>query len=195
MSENVSFGLMSRGVYISFILCLALLKPVKAQYLEVDTAQFIEWSDELYLSWEDYQLKKSKRSNEEGGVALTSVFHSVRGGIIKGEPRFEVKVLFVKKDSWTTDPTNIVLLAHEKLHFDIAEMFGRKIRKQIADLYDRGERDLKIYNKYVKILLGDFKRFSSNYDKETRHGSDSEEQKAWFDLVYSELDRLKLYSR
>lgn len=163
-----------------------------AQYLKVDTTAYIEWSDDLYMSWKDYRFR-GRRHTEESGMALTSVIHSVRGGIIGDEPRFEVKVLFVKKDSWTTDSTSITLLAHEKLHFDIAELYGRKIRKQIDELFRNGERDLKIYNKYVKLLLADFKRFSQDYDRETRHGKDFDEQKAWFEVVYSELDRLKVY--
>ncbi|WP_286757075.1 DUF922 domain-containing protein [Roseivirga sp. UBA838] len=166
----------------------------KAQFLTVDTTAYIEWSDNLYLSWKDFRFRKQK-SKEERGLALTSVTHSIRGGIFNDEPRFEVKVLFVKKDSWTTDSTSIALLAHEKLHFDIAELYGRKIRKQISELHKRGERDLKVYNKYVRQLLADFKRFSLNYDKETGHGRDSERQNEWFELVFSELERLKQYSQ
>ena len=178
----------------SFLLiaCVCFHSKVSAQYLEVDTAAYLEWSDDLYVSWKDYQFREQLLADDVG-MALTSVIHSVRGGIIKGAPKFEVKVLFVKKDSWTTDSTSITLLAHEKLHFDIAELYGRKIRKQIDELIKRGERDLKIYNKNVKQLLGDFKRYSHNYDKETRHGKDFDKQKRWFDAVYSELDRLKVY--
>lgn len=174
------------------ILLLGKGATLSAQYLEVDTASYIEWSEDLYLNWQDYVFMKFGRE-DLSGMALTSVKHSVRGGIVGGEPKFEVKVLFVKNDSWTTDSTSITLLAHEKLHFDIAELYGRKIRKQIDELFKRGERDLKIYNKYVRQLLADFKRFSHNYDRKTRHGRDFDEQKVWFDNVYSELDRLKLY--
>lgn len=184
----------SLSVLIWIMLLLPMGKGGKlfAQYLEVDTASYIEWSENLYLNWQDYVFMEFGR--EDGsGMALTSVKHSVRGGIVGGEPKFEVKVLFVKNDSWTTDSTSITLLAHEKLHFDIAELYGRKIRKQIDELFKRGERDLKIYNKNVRQLLGDFKRFSHNYDKETRHGRDFDKQKVWFDNVYSELERLKLY--
>lgn len=179
-------------VVIGMLMAFGFNSKVQAQYLKVDTTAYIEWADDLYMNWKDYRFRE-RRHSDDSGMALTSVIHSVRGGIIKDKPRFEVKVLFVKKDSWTTDSTSITLLAHEKLHFDIAELYGRKIRKQIDELFKQGERDLKIYNKYVKQLLGDFKRFSQNYDRETRHGKDFDQQKAWFDVVYSELDRLKVY--
>lgn len=175
-------------------LLLILSNSLEAQYLKVDTTQFIEWSDDLYLNWKDYRFRN--RQNRSGnGMALTSVKHSIRGGIIGGEPKFQVKVLFVKNDSWTSDSTDIVLLAHEKLHFDIAEMFGRKIRKQIMELFKQGERDMSTYNKYVRILLGDFKRFSADYDKATDHGRNLDEQRKWFEIVFSELQRLKPYSK
>lgn len=168
------------------------VSEAKAQYLEVDTTAFIEWSEDLYMNWADYRFRNYSK-DDGSGMALTSVMHSVRGGIIKGQPKFEVKVLFVKQDSWTTDSTSITLLAHEKLHFDIAELYARKIRKQIDQLFKDGERDLKVYNKYVKQLLGDFKRYSHNYDSKTRHGRNIDEQKVWFESVYSELERLKDY--
>lgn len=183
---------LSKVLMTLVFLGLVYKKELSAQYLEVDTTRYMEWSDQLYLSWKDYGFRPYKKQ-QDLGIALTSVFHSVRGGIIEGEPRFEVKVLFVKEDSWTSDSTSITLLAHEKLHFDIAELYDRKIRKQIDDLFKGGERDLKVYNKYVKQLLGDFKRFSQNYDRQTRHGRDFDQQKLWFDKVYSEMDRLKAY--
>lgn len=188
MLKSFSRLLFTFALFISF----GVVENAQAQYLDVDTASYIEWSNELYLNWNDYRFK-NRGNKDGGGMALTSVRHSVRGGIINGEPRFEVKVLFVKEDSWTTDSTDIALLAHEKLHFDIAELYGRKIRKQIDDLFNRGEHNLKIYNKYVKQLLGDFQRFSRDYDSKTQHGKDFDQQKRWFEIVFSELDRLKVY--
>lgn len=164
----------------------------QSQFMVVDTDKYIEWSDTLYLKWSDYKYRSS-RGKKYPSMALTSVFHSVRGGMKAGKPNFQVKVLLVKEDSWTSDSMNIHLLAHEKLHFDIAEVYGRKIRKQIAILGNRGSKDLSEYKRYIKYFLNEFKRTSLEYDKETEHGQDFQVQLKWFNVVSSELQRLHEY--
>ena len=175
------------------LLPVLLTNFVQAQgFLKVDTEKYIEWSDSLYLKWSDYQYRPNQTGKFKSN-ALTAVFHSVRGGVIKGKPEFQVKVLFVKEDSWTTDTLNIALLAHEKLHFDIAELYGRKIRKQIQAISKKGVSDMSEYRKYIRYFLNEFKKVSIIYDKETEHGNIPEEQARWFEFVSSELQRLHKY--
>ncbi len=165
---------------------------VRAQFLQVDPTKFIEWSDTLYLKWSDYEYRPEK-APKRGSMALTSVFHSVRGGIEDGKPNFQVKVFLVKDDSWTSDTLNLPLLAHEKLHFDLAELYGRKIRKEIEILGKRKVTDLSEYKRYIKFLLNDFKNVSLAYDKETEHGRKPQSQEKWLSFVLSEMQRLHEY--
>ncbi len=178
--------------HLTYILVFLLsLSPVHGQFLEVDRDKYIEWSDTLYLRWSDYVLRSVANKNQSS--ALTSVFHSVRGGMKNGQPNFQVKVLFVKEDSWTTDDQSLPLLAHEKLHFDLAELYGRKIRRQIALLGKDGTTDLAVYKRYIKYLLNEFKKVSTDYDKETRYGNLASQQEKWLNYVSNELKRLHEY--
>ena len=166
---------------------------VKAQsFLKVDTAVYLEWNEERRLTWEDYEVRKNP-SSQSGSLALTTVFHSIRGGMKNGRPNFQVRVLYVKDKSWTTDDTNSRLLGHERLHFDLAELYGRKIRKQIDILGRREVSELKVYKANIDALLNEFKRKSLNYDKETEHGRILLEQEKWSKLVNIELIRLEKY--
>lgn len=176
-------------LFLVFIQCLQLSAQT---FLKVDTAQFIEWKNAKRLSWENYQIKKLQKGSGEL-FALTSVIHSVRGEVTDGKPNFEVKVLFVKKDSWSTTDQNSALLAHEQLHFDLAELYGRKIRNDIEALGKGNEQDLKVYKRRITILLAQFKARSIEYDNETVHGQEIEEQKEWEMYVNSELKRLKKF--
>lgn len=54
--------------------------------------------------------------------------------MIKGLVRFDFANLFLKKASWTKNNTNLVLLQHEQIHFDIAEFHKRLL---IGLLYTR----------------------------------------------------------
>lgn len=159
-------------------------------FLEVDTTEYIEWQEERPLGWSDYQFK---RMASKEAYALTTVFHSIRGGMKKGKPNFQVRVLYVKKESWTTNNTSSALLNHEKLHFDLAELYGRKMRRQIEILGRRGEKSMKVYKANIEELLNAFNRRSLDYDKETDHGKLAEPQLEWHDYISSELHRLKKY--
>lgn len=153
----------------------------------------IEWQEASRLDWQDYELRNSK-SDGESMFALTKVFHSVRGGMKAGKPNFQVKVLFVKKGSWTTTYANSRLLAHEQLHFDLAELYGRKLRSTIASLGRQEIQDLKIYKARIERLLDEFKSKSLSYDEETIHGRIPEKQQEWQAYVAHELNRLSKYS-
>ena len=175
-----------------FILLSNLLIAQRGRFLNVDTIQYIEWNVERPLSWSDYVLRP-RESAFGDSFALTSVTHSIRGGISKGKPNFEVYVLFVKAQSWTSDSTDMALLAHEKLHFDIAELYARKLRKQIEAMGEQGVTDLKEYRKKIKYLLDQFKIKSSDYDEETVYGRIAEKQEEWQIYVSSEMQRLHKY--
>ncbi len=150
----------------------------------------IEWNETRPLVWKDYPMIKLRGGKK--GLALTSVKHSVVGKMENGGPDFDVKVYFIDKDSWTTDSTNQNLLAHEQLHFDIGELYRRKIQQKVKRLRDTGEKQKAIYRYAIKKLLSDFRIFSREYDKVTRHGTLSSEQQKWKNKVGEELNRLHL---
>jgi len=188
---NRLFGKVRRKIILFTILFCALAARAQG-YLNVDTTEYIEWNEQRPLSWSDYRyIPQEGRGN--GVYALTTVFHSVRGGIKNGKPNFQVKVLYVRKKSWTTTLGNAELLAHEKLHFDLAELYGRKIRKQLASLEQQGEARMKTYKANIERLLNDFKITSKTYDEETLHGKIAEAQQEWEEYVSYELARLNKY--
>ena len=164
------------------------------EYLEVDSTKYIVWDEDRPLTWDDYPVIGVDASPDFiNNNALTAVTHSVRGGIVKGEPNFEVYVLFKIKDSWTTSREDPQLFAHEKLHFDIAELYGRKLRKQIAAMGGQKVMNLSEYRRKIKFLLDEFKIKSMDYDEETGHGSLLDKQIEWQNFVSSEMQRLHKY--
>lgn len=157
---------------------------------EVDSIYLdLEWKVGRPLTWDDYRLKVFK--SNRGQLAITSVKHSVRGELNNEIPDFEVKVIFVVNDSWTTDKTDTLLLAHEQLHFDIGELFRRKIVKRINGLRKQGEKQKAIYRYVIRKELSEFRNYSKNYDKSTKHGVLKAEQKKWEMIVWEELKRLQ----
>ena len=89
---------------------------------------------------------------------------------------------FYKKQSWSiSKDTN--LLNHERLHFDIAELYARKIRKRFSELKEIKEQRYSVYwNEYSKLWKA-CRVFQKQYDLETNHGAKQPENDKWISKV------------
>ena len=81
-----------------------------------------------------------------------------------------------------------------QLHFDIAELFARKMRKEIALVRLKNkvvkEND---YRRIHKFLFKQYLIFQNKYDLETKYSKKVDIQKEWVDKIAMELQLLKNY--
>ena len=77
-------------------------------------------------------------------------------------------------------------LAHEQLHFDIAEAFARRHAVELAAIEGRGDTrqaarvDLaRRHKERLEAVLQELFAFQDRYDLETDHGSRKKKQKKW----------------
>lgn len=179
-----------RKVRKAIALSVALLALFNAESLKSQTGldpTLIEWSAERPLQWNDYPYTRFRKARYS---AITSVKHSVKGYIRNGLPEFDIKVYFDLKESWTADTLDMNLLNHERLHFDIGELYRRKIESRIKVLQSKKEKRAGIYRAEIKNILIEFNSYSQEYDKESDNGRDKEQQLKWQTLVSEELKRL-----
>ena len=154
-------------------------------------ASLIEWKQHKSLNWRDYKFRSLKNRRIKSEVAITTIRISARGYLTKGIPDFTVKTLFVKEESWTSDSTDVNLLRHEQLHFDIGELYAQKIRVKINELKAAGKTSPKEYRAEIKNLITIFKSYSGQYDRETAHGTDRERQSVWQERIRGLLQNNK----
>ncbi len=85
-------------------------------------------------------------------------------------------------------------LKHELIHFQINEIFVRKLRCYILN----GKFSYYNFNSILSDLLKEYRYFShalnKNYDKITNHGVIESEQKRWESLVESIMKKSKKYN-
>jgi hypothetical protein len=155
------------------------------------TPQVIEWNEYYDLSWRDF---KGKRPGDAAGDAGTVVQIKAKPFLVKDNVDYDVYALFVKDKSWAEAYT-APLLAHEKLHFDIAELYARKIRKKIAELRDENVTKVDAFNLAIQELLQESNEVDMQYDIETLHGAMQEKQKEWADKVKAELNGLRKFKK
>jgi predicted secreted Zn-dependent protease len=173
---------------------LSIVFPADAAYSQTDVDPAIDqlsWNEFYKLQWEDFQGKPAEYSL---GDAATSVKIKAKPFLVKNRIKYDVVAVFSRKKSWARD-RSASLLAHEQLHFDIAELYARKIRKKISELSDRGVNDIKVYNAAIQELLEESNAADQQYDLETLHGGMSKRQASWSKKVKDELAELKRYRK
>jgi hypothetical protein len=155
------------------------------------TKNDLEWNEFYRLQWEDF---KGTPGESAAGDAGTSVQIKAKPYMVKNEVKYDVFVLFNRDKSWSRDKSP-QLLAHEQLHFDLGEVYARKIRKLITDYKKKGVNDVKAYNNVISQLLQESNEADRQYDIETLHGALSDKQAAWSKKIKGELADLKAYKK
>lgn len=161
-------------------------------------SQRIEWKEERKLVWSNF---KSNKNNQHGKdiVAYTHcgwVYSVVKSSNPKGAAKVNIETIFNEDKSWKDD-TRITdyVLNHEQKHFDIAEIYARKIRKEIiSKIKTSGDYDRYFQTIYNRILK-DYRNFQALYDGVTEHGMNKEKQSEYNAIISNELEQLKDYKK
>lgn len=167
-------------------------------YSLIHSAQEIEWKKDVKLMWDDFK-SPTNTSNKKISVASTYCGWKLDAVKSSNNPKTPVKVkVFVYFDSgksWKNiEKVSDNTLNHERKHFDICELFARKLRKEIKEkIKNSGDFDLhfdKIYEKHVT----EYRAFQSNYDAETDHGRELEKQKIFDEQISADLETYKEFA-
>ncbi|ELR70574.1 hypothetical protein C900_03555 [Fulvivirga imtechensis AK7] len=157
---------------------------------QTDSQKYIEWTPSYQLNWNDFAGQPGAGAIGDAGTAVAI---KAKPYIEKSKIHYIVHALFDKHKSWYRDKSPS-LLAHEQLHFDLAELYARKARKKIIEIALTGETDLKVYNQAVQKILNESNMIDRQYDAETLHGSITKKQQEWKERVDKELIALQSYT-
>jgi hypothetical protein len=168
-----------------------LLFQAAVSLAQSNPVDLLEWNEYYKLSWEDFQ---GKRTDSSIGDAGTFVSIKAKPYMVKNRVVYDVHAFFNRNKSWASDKSK-ELLEHEQLHFDIAELYARKIRKRISELRDRGVNNVKEYNAEINKLLEESNVADVEYDLETLHGALPKKQMLWETKVKKELEELEGFKK
>lgn len=150
----------------------------------------INWSPTERLQWSDF---KGRPESGSPAVAMThSGFQTFPTNEKIGDRtyvRTKVVAQFDCHESWvrSSEKNNDYALKHEQGHFDISEIFARKLAKEL------NKRPISVYS-YNEIMGNTYDRifsemsdFQIRYDNETRHSLDRPKQAQWNQLIAEQL--------
>jgi hypothetical protein len=167
------------------VFCLIAFQAA-VSFAQTQSRGLLEWNEFYKLSWEDFQGERTEGSIGDAG---TSVSIKAKPYMVNNKVMYDVYAYFNRNKSWASDKSD-KLLEHEQLHFDIAELYARKIRKRISELKGRGVNDVKKYNAEITTLLEASNVADVQYDLETLHGALPKKQLLWEAKVKQELEHL-----
>lgn len=153
---------------ISFLCLLLLLIGIlvisHTNYLDYEKPiKFEEYDQITFENFRGIELfKKSLYGNERFAYVMTSIDYEIEEDGVKVQSLFHPSRSFVYKKNVFSEE----LLAHEKYHFKVTELFARKAKKQISSLQMIDQNEIKkIINKAKK----EEKDFQKQYDHDTFH--------------------------
>lgn len=158
--------------------------------------QNIDWQSGRKLTWDDFRAGSNQEFRKSAAYAYTGISYEVsQSSQPNGPVTIRVKAVFNPQKSWkkNEDPGSFVL-QHEQLHFDITELFVRKIRKMIAEKVKKSADYEKVFQPEYRRLYNEYNAFQKKYDQETHHSMNKPVQEEYNQLVAEMLGDLQAYS-
>ncbi|MDV4116276.1 hypothetical protein [Elizabethkingia anophelis] len=152
----------------------------------------IVWDASRPLTWDDFQGVPQKRF-----TAASTSYNIWKAYRRKEQSKLNVEItaVFLKNKSWKKHGwMNVLVLEHEQKHFDIAELFARKLRKKMATTSYTSEPDfVSKFNSFYTDNDLEMDVFQDRYDEETDGSLNGDKQREWNRHISAELKSLEAY--
>ena len=149
-----------------------------------ETEEFIPWENEQRLDWEDFKCEPKKGTD---AVASTSTTLGIAYQLVDGVLTYDITCNFSKVKSWGLMKTDYIL-AHEQGHFDITEIYARKLNEALKNYQFNKKTFKKDINQIYQNIVREKETFQKSYDEETDHSRNRKLQFDWLDKIQKELE-------
>lgn len=164
-------------------------------------SQGIEYSPDGKFHWGLFRGKVNQKHIAEmgentGAVTVSSLSYKtleIKGGTAV----LKITAQFHPNESWTRYPELYhpdEALLHEKKHFEICEIYARKIRRAVSETRFTKRNFNNELTSLFKRLAREHRSHQTQYDHETAHSIDREEQRRWNEMIDRELASLEDYA-
>jgi hypothetical protein len=150
------------------------------------------WDDSYLLTWDDFMGKEINHKNNPDALSYLELPLLISYDSNK-KPIYTVVALFNRCKSFTSK-YHYSLLDHEQQHFNILEIFARKIRKSVDALNKVENTTPKdIFNLYYKYQ-DSISNHQHRYDVQTDYSRNGRKQRIWNLTIKNKLQDLEKYS-
>ena len=107
--------------------------------------------------------------------------------------RYEVQCYFLPRESWTKTRDNGYILHHEQLHFNLAEVHARRLRKALSEVPVTFRNASTTFHRLFREHNDNLRADQAQYDLETHHSMNRDKQAKWDTLIPQWLKEVEAY--
>ena len=133
---------------------------------------FILWQENKKLKIQDFKADnkdtiKVNRQQFLGVISAIRIEYSSFQRNKNSVPDFSIKTYFDPNESWMLLKNDYVL-QHEQIHFDLTELYARKMRKSIESLRQKNVTNISIYRKKIQRWNAMKEKASNQFDADNQ---------------------------
>ena len=134
--------------------------------------EFILWQENKKLKIQDFKADnkdtiKVNRQQFLGAISAIRIEYSSFQRNKNSVPDFSIKTYFDPNESWMLLKNDYVL-QHEQIHFDLTELYARKMRKSIESLRQKNVTNISIYRKKIQRWNAMKEKASNQFDADNQ---------------------------
>lgn len=152
--------------------------------------EYIPWGTHNRLTWDDFLC--APKSNTDA-VASTSTALGIAYQIKNGKFTYQITCKFSKNKSWGLVKTPYIL-AHEQGHFDITEIFARKLYQALQGYQLNRTSFQSDINAIYEAVVAAKESFQMAYDGQTDHSRNKRKQAEWLERINALLEDTQPYA-
>ncbi len=154
----------------------------------------IAWAADRPLTWADFKGRPQLGDPE---AALTSA--DLLSGAKCTDFVFSATVAptFNPAASWVRNAkaATPALLRHEQLHFDLTEVYARRLRQKLRDAHLDCQKLQPAFDRLTHAVYNEWAREENRYDGETAHGLNAAKQALWDRQIQQQLADLQAFAQ
>ncbi|MBN2571718.1 MAG: hypothetical protein JXA68_06285 [Ignavibacteriales bacterium] len=181
-----------------------LMKVFISLLLILNSTLLVGQSDSILFWNKDYSLTVNDFEGEINDSIMTKQFSITPSAVsyigISTEYKYHdgklnviIKTYFNRNKSFCRDSLIQSILEHEQCHFNISELYARKMRREILKLQIKSIYSNQKFDEVIDSLNIECVKYNDLFDYETFYGGIESEQKKWIENVNKELDKLNEY--
>lgn len=133
---------------------------------------FILWQENKKLKIQDFKADnkdtiKVNRQQFLGAISAIRIEYSSFQRNKNSVPEFSIKTYFDPNESWMLLKNDYVL-QHEQIHFDLTELYARKMRKSVESLRQKNITNISIYRKKIYYWNLSKEKASNQFDADNQ---------------------------
>lgn len=147
-----------------------------------------QWQEHNKLSWNDFRGAVNATTGESAAATHCGFGFRTKPNATNSKMEIVVYNTFYAEKSWVRADAKIAsILDHEQGHFDLCEIYTRKLRAHMSQ-FDFRAADLQqaLMNIYSEVS-NEYESRQQAYEQETTHGTNIRQQKKWQEMIANEL--------